>query len=56
RSGVWELVAAGESGPGTIRIQVPERAGGTWRLWLTDLPADDVGDGSASVGEVRFRR
>jgi hypothetical protein len=56
RAGVWELVTAGQSAGGPILLQLPERTGGSWRLWLTDLPADELGDHAASIAEVRFRR
>lgn len=55
-AGVWDLVFAGRAGAGPILLQLPERVDGSWRLWLTGLPTDELGDHAASVAEVRFRR
>jgi putative peptidoglycan lipid II flippase len=51
----WEIIASGSILAGRARIQVPERATGSWLLWLTDLP--DRGDAFfAEIREVRFRQ
>ncbi len=51
----WEHAAAGTVVGGRGRMQLPGRDGGTWLLWLTELPAQDGGDSYyADVYEVRF--
>ena len=50
----WEIVAEEQAGTATVRIPLPERRGGVWLLWLTDLPPEeDVY--LARLGEVHFR-
>ena len=52
----WRHAAAGRVLAGRAQIQLPRREGGTWLLWLTDLPPQDGGDSYyAEVYEVRFQ-
>ena len=51
----WQSVAAGSTIDGTNTIDLPERQGGTWLLWLTDLPEVDTDEFRAVVNEVTFR-
>lgn len=51
----WEVLIRGVVGGVTPRHQLPQRSGGTWILWFTDLPRLDDGDHSTQVSEVRFR-
>ena len=51
----WKHAATGTVLGGRSRIQLPRRDGGTWLLWLTQLPLQDGGDSyHAEVYEVRF--
>ena len=52
----WEVIVRGRVGAGTPRHQLPERDGGLWVVWLTELPFIEVDDHSTQVAEVRFRR
>lgn len=54
--GSWEVIVRGRVGAGTPRHQLPDRAGGSWVVWFTELPFLDVDDHSTEVAEVRFRR
>ncbi len=52
----WEHAAAGRTVGGRARVQLPPREGGTWLLWLTEVPAQEGGEFFyAHVYEVRFR-
>jgi hypothetical protein len=51
----WEVLIRAMVGPATPRHQLPERTGGTWVIWFTDLPFLAVDDHSTQVAEVRFR-
>lgn len=52
----WERLASGTVSGGRIATQVPERIGGLWLLWFTDLPAQNDPEGFyAFISEVRFR-
>jgi hypothetical protein len=52
----WEVIVRGRVGAGTPRHQLPERDGGLWVVWFTELPFIEVDDHSTQVAEVRFRR
>lgn len=65
----WEVIESGTvplgstAGSGTVETALPERAGGFWLLWLTDLPLQgETGDDPprsfyySFVFEVRFTR
>lgn len=49
----WERIAGGVVSGGSVSVQLPERSGGVWLFWLTDLPPQNDGF-QASIGEVRF--
>lgn len=51
----WQDIASGTVLSGTNPVQLPERTGGVWLLWLTDLP--EVGDDEyrSTVFDVAFR-
>jgi serine/threonine protein kinase len=50
----WETTGSGTILDGANRVQLPERDGGIWLLWLTDLPESGEGEFTAQVSEVRF--
>lgn len=51
----WEAAAAGEIDSGPASVSLPDRAGGVWLLWLTDLTPQEGGEYFYSwVYEVRF--
>jgi len=52
--GSWEVVTRTRLDGEAASVPLPEREGGTWVLWLEELP--ETGDGSflAEVAEVRF--
>jgi len=51
----FEDVVAGELREGTTRMQLTERDGGVWLLWLTDLPEREDGVYFSNISEVVFR-
>lgn len=52
----WERIASGTATGSRIGTQVPQREGGFWLLWLTDLPVHSDPEGYYSnIAEVRFR-
>ncbi len=52
----WEMSARGRTVGGRAQVQLPHHDGGSWLLWLTDLPAQEGGEFYyAHVYEVRFR-
>jgi hypothetical protein len=51
---VWEHIAQGTLQTSEVRIQLPVRGGGVWRLWLVDLPQRSDGSYQAVINEVRF--
>jgi hypothetical protein len=51
----WQPVASGTMLEGTNAVQLPQRSGGTWLLWLTDLPQTGDDEFGASVNDVVFR-
>ena len=53
--GRWDEIAAGRTGGGTLTLRLPDRRGGTWLLWLTELPTRQDGSWGAGIAEVRFR-
>ena len=50
----WETVGRGTIQPWETRIQLPLRAGGVWRIWLTSLPQRPDGAYLGRIDEVRF--
>jgi len=51
----WDVLVRARAVTGTPRHQLPERLGGTWVIWFTDLPRIGPDDHSTGVSEVRFR-
>ncbi|NNK91637.1 MAG: protein kinase [Acidimicrobiia bacterium] len=49
----WERLAWGAIRTGEASFPLPQRPGGTWRLWITDLPLVD-GSHQGAIQEVRF--
>ncbi len=52
---VWDTVVRARSAGGVALHQLPLRTGGSWVVWLTDLPRRGEEDHSAEIAEVRFR-
>jgi hypothetical protein len=52
--GEWERIGSSSVLAGTVRLQVPQRQGGVWLLWFTDLPEQADGEFYTVVSEVRF--
>jgi hypothetical protein len=50
----WTDVASGTMLAGVSHIQLPDRTGGRWLLWLTSLPETSEGTYRATVSGVRF--
>lgn len=51
----WQVVVRAVAVTPTQRFQLPERVGGTWVIWFTDLPRLGPDDHSTQLSEVRFR-
>ena len=51
----WESVARVRSRDGSTDLQLPAREGGTWILWLTELPLRSDQNFWVEFAEVRFR-
>ena len=51
----WDTVVRARSAGGVALHQLPSRTGGSWVVWLTDLPRRGEEDHSAEIAEVRFR-
>ena len=50
----WEFVEAGTLETGAVSLQLPERSGGVWLLWLTDLPEREPSVFFSEIAEVAF--
>jgi hypothetical protein len=50
----WGQVLSATAPPGTALFTVPERVGGHWLLWMTDLPGQPDGSYFVELAEVRF--
>lgn len=50
----WEHIGRGTLQFGQVRMQLPVRGGGLWRLWLTDLPKQSNGSFRSEISEIRF--
>lgn len=50
----WTHVGRGTLQVAETRIQLPQRIGGVWRIWLTALPERADGTYQARITEVRF--
>lgn len=51
----WETLASVELPSGTLDIQLPDRSGGTWVFWITELPLNGDQNYWVEIAEVRFR-
>lgn len=51
----WETLARVELPSGTLDLQLPERSGGTWVFWITELPLNGDQNYWVEISEVRFR-
>ncbi len=52
----WEHIGRGTLQIAQIRMQLPVRGGGLWRVWLTDLPEQPDGSFRSEISEIRFTR
>ena len=50
----WSHIARGTLQAAEVRMQLPLRGGGLWRLWLTDLPEQQDGSYRAEIRDVSF--
>lgn len=51
----WQSLARVRTEDGSIDLQLPERTGGTWILWLVELPLRSDQNYWVEFAEVRFR-
>lgn len=51
----WQSLARVRTEEGSIDLQLPERTGGTWILWLVELPLRSDQNYWVEFAEVRFR-
>ena len=51
----WETLARVELPSGTLDLQLPERSGGTWVFWITELPLNGDQNYWVEIADVRFR-
>ena len=51
----WETLARVELPTGTLDLQLPERSGGTWVFWITELPLNGDQNYWVEIADVRFR-
>ncbi|HEY5650979.1 MAG TPA: protein kinase [Acidimicrobiia bacterium] len=51
----WETLAGVELPAGTLDLQLPERSGGTWVFWISELPLNGDQNYWVEITEVRFR-
>jgi hypothetical protein len=52
----WDRVISASAPPGEALFTLAPREGGSWLLWLTDLPQQQDGTYFAELAEVRFTR
>lgn len=50
----WETITSGSLVGGSANLQLPDREGGVWVLWLTSLPEQDDGIYYSEISEVGF--
>lgn len=50
----WEHISRGTVLAADVRVQLPVRGGGIWRMWLIDLPERPDGSFQAIINEVWF--
>lgn len=53
--GGWESIASGTVFDAPSVLQLPNRDGGVWLIWLTDLPEQTLDEYFSEVSEVTFR-
>jgi serine/threonine protein kinase len=53
--GGWEQIASGTIFDAPSVLQLPNRDGGVWLVWLTDLPEQRLDEFFSEVSEVTFR-
>jgi serine/threonine protein kinase len=51
----WETIASGSVLDAPTVLQLPDRDGGDWLLWFTELPEQAEGEYYTTVSEVTFR-
>ncbi len=51
---MWEHIGRGTLQTSAVRMQLPVRGGGFWRLWLTNLPERTDGSYQSSITHVQF--
>jgi hypothetical protein len=51
----WETLARVELPSGKLDLQLPERSGGTWVFWITELPLNGDQNYWVEIADVRFR-
>ncbi len=50
----WSRVVGASAMPGDVSFLLPRRDGGTWLIWMTDLPRQPDGSYYVELAEVRF--
>jgi serine/threonine protein kinase len=50
----WEHIGRGTLQEAPVRMQLPVRGGGVWRLWLTDLPEQPDGSYRSEISTIEF--
>lgn len=50
----WEHIGRGTLQVAPVRMQLPLRGGGVWRLWLTDLPEQPDGSYRSEISNIAF--
>ncbi len=50
----WEHIGRGTLQEAEVRMQLPVRGGGVWRLWLTDLPEGADGSYRTEISDIYF--
>ncbi|GMQ98462.1 MAG: hypothetical protein BMS9Abin17_0974 [Acidimicrobiia bacterium] len=50
----WEHIGRGTLQQASVRLQLPVRGGGYWRLWLTNLPERSDGSFRSQISGVQF--
>ena len=51
----WQPITTGTLREGVTTNEVPERQGGVWLLWLTDLPEVAADEFRSTIFEVTYR-
>ncbi|MEN8239007.1 MAG: hypothetical protein ABFR53_07395 [Actinomycetota bacterium] len=50
----WEHIGRGTLQEAPVRLQLPERSGGVWQLWLTNLPEQQDGSYRSEISDIAF--